>query len=151
MSLTQQQLEQLAEAHATISDVYTAAAAALVEDDAPAKPAAKKATAAKGKPAAAVEDDDLPPPSTAGTKGKTPAKTKPAAVEPDEDDAPTEADVIAAAQALIQATNKETAVKIIKKHGASKVAELDEALYPKVIAALQAAMPAEDAGSDDDI
>lgn len=151
---------KLAKYHAAISDIYEELGNSEVEAE---EPAAKPA---KGKKAAVeVDEDDLPEPKKAGTAGKAPAKKAPAkkaAVEPDEEEeageeAPTEEDVVAAAQALIQANDgsKDKALAIIKKHGGKRVADLDEDVYAEVIAAFQAAMPKKGkkaaADADDDI
>lgn len=149
--------EKIAKHYAALSDQFEALAAAGAEgtDD-------------------AGEEDDVPAPKAAGTKGKAkPAakKTKPAAAEVDDDldetgddagedageDAPTEQDVIAAAQAVIKFNkgDKAKAIAIIKKHGASRVADLDEDTYPAVIADLKKALvpakgKAKPATQDDD-
>lgn len=87
-------------------------------------------------------DEDLPAAKPAG-KAK-PAAKKPAAKKPAADDGDvTEQDIIDAATKLIKSTgSRNSAVKIIKKFGAEKVSELDEDVYPKVMAAIKAAQKA---------
>ena len=134
-------LEAIAKAHAQLSDLYEELASNADEDE-PTPPA-------KGKGKAAPADDpdgDLPPPKSAGTKGKAAAPAKGKKAAPAEEY--TVEDVINAATELIKATNRDTAVKIIKKHGGEKVADLDEDVYADVIAAFKAAMPSD---SVDDI
>jgi hypothetical protein len=137
-------LELISKLYAKLSDAYETLASEA-DDEAPA---------AKGKAKAEVDDDDLPAPKKAGTAGKAKApagKKAPAKVEEPADEEVTEADLVAAATALIKATDRATAVKIIKKHGGEKIADLDEDVYPKVLAAFQKAMPADDdTGSEDD-
>lgn len=122
--MSKETYELISKLHAKLSDAYESLAA---EDDATTPP----------------PDDDLPPPKKAGTAGKPKAKPKATAV----DDEVTEQDIIAAAGALIKATDRNTAVKIIKKHGAEKIADIEAEDYPKVLKALKAAMP--DEGADD--
>lgn len=144
--MSKETLELISKLHAKLSDAYETLASAA-EDEPAAKPAKGKA-----KPADEELDEDLPPPKKAGTAGKAkaPAAKKAAKAEPDEE--VTDADLVAAATALIKATDRATAVKIIKKHGGEKIADLDEDVYPKVLAAFKAAMPAEeDPDADDDI
>lgn len=138
-------LEMIAKLHAKLSDQYEALAAEADEADEAPPP-----KASKGKAAAADElDDDVPPPKSAGKKA-TAAPAKKAAGKAKEAAAPEEADVLAAAVALIKATDRNVALKVLKKFGAAKVAELEEDDYAKAIAALEAAMPSEDAATDDD-
>jgi len=139
--------EKISKLYAGLSDAYEALAAGA--------PAKGKAAAAEADDADDADDADMPAAKTAGTKGKPAAKKAPAkkVVEEDpedevegdaddEGDAPTEDDVVAAAQALIKALGtKDKAIAIIKKHGGKKVADLDADVYADVIADFTKAMP----------
>lgn len=114
------------------------------------------------------DDDDLPPPKAAKGKAAAPVKGKAAKEEPpakgkaaakgkkatDEE----EGDLDAVKEALTEVMNhadlgKERVVKILKKHGAAKSADLDEDDYAAVITACKKAMAevADSDGDDDDV
>jgi len=138
-------LEVIAKLHAKLSDAYESLAAEADE----AKPKAGKTKVADPDE---LEEPELPAPKRAGTTGKAKpaAKTSKKVVEPEEEEI-TEQDLVNAATKLIKATDRATAVKIIKKHGGDKIADLDEDVYPKVLAALEAAMPSEEEPEEEEI
>lgn len=105
----------------------------------------------------ADEEDELPPPKTS-VKGKTAAKTaaKPAAKTAAKGKAKAnEVTIEEVKDKLTEVMNHESlgkaaVLKILKKHGAAKSAELDEADYAAVVAACTKALDAAEDDEDED-